>query len=107
MRSLVSALMFGKVRKDKSSFVFQGNSKNSRIGCVVLVFIMHTMSELRPLFITEPTLPQDLLLQALSQVILWSFGDNETLSNDTLPFPFYYAPSSSHNENSVSQVAHT
>lgn len=54
----------------------------------------------------EPTLPQDLLLQAFSQVILWSFGDNKTLSNDTLPFPFYYAPSSSHNENSVSQVAH-
>lgn len=34
MRSLVSALMFGKVRTDKSSYVFQGNSKNSRIGCL-------------------------------------------------------------------------
>lgn len=34
MRSHVSALMFGKVRKDKSSYVFQGNSKNSRIGCL-------------------------------------------------------------------------
>lgn len=34
MRSLVSASMFGKVRKDKSSYVFQGNSKNSRTGCL-------------------------------------------------------------------------
>lgn len=69
---------------------------------LVFMFMMHTMSELRPLFITEPTLPQDLLL-----LVLWSFGDNKTLSNDTLLFPFYCAPSSSHNDNWVSQIAHT